>query len=133
MAQTFAQLKKYAGGRDVWGGHGVFFAQYQGPASYVNSGTFGTSGEIIDSVGALSQVGAANTPMRGIDAIPNIQTVSGLYEIRFFPNAAGAAGKPFGPPKRWFAHWYTIISAGVEVANAVNLSAEFAIVMIVGG
>lgn len=131
MAQTFAKLLKYPGGRDVWGGHGVFLAQYQGPASYVNSGTFGTSGEIIDAVGALTELGAANTPLRGIDAIPNVQSVSGTYTIRFFPNAAGAAGKPFGPPKRWFAHWYS--QAGTEVTNATDLSAEFAIVMIIGG
>lgn len=131
MAQTYAKLKKYAGGRDVWGGHGVFLAQYQGP-TYVNSGVFGTSGEIIDSVGALTELGAANTPLRGIDAIPSICTVSGTYLIRFFPNAAGAAGKPFGPPKRWFAHWY-VISTGAEVGNGVDLSGEFAIVMIIGG
>jgi hypothetical protein len=130
MAQTFAKLTKYAGGRDVWGGHGVFFATYTGPASYVNSGTFATSGEIIDSVGALTELGAANTPMRGIDAIPTIQTVSGTYEIKFFPTASGAGATP---SKRWVAHWYTIISAGVEVANTTNLSAETAIVMIIGG
>lgn len=132
MAQTYAKLKKYAGGRDVWGGRGVFFAQYQGPASYVNSATYATSGEIIDSVGALTELGAANTPLRGIEAIPHTVTVSGTYLIRFSPNAVGAAGTPLGPPKRWFAHWY-VISTGAEVANAVDLHTEVALVMIIGG
>lgn len=124
MAQTFASLTKYAGGRDVWGGHGVFFANYVGNASYVNSGTFATSGEIIDSIGALTELGAANTPLRNIDSIPDVHTVSGLYNIKFFPATKG-------PTKRWFAHWYT--AADVEVANGVSLVAEVAIVTIVGG
>jgi hypothetical protein len=132
MAQTYAKLLKYAGGRDVWGGHGVHFAQYQGNASYVNSGTFATSGEIIDSIGGQTELGAANTPLRGIDAIPDVNTVSGTYLIRFFPQAAGSAGKPFGRPRRWFAHWY-VISTGAEVANAVDLHTEFALVMLIGG
>ena len=132
MAQTFAKLRKIPGAPDVWGGHGVFVAQYQGNASYVNSGTFGTSGEIIDSIGALTLLGSANTNLRNILAIPNIQTVSGTYTIRFFPNAAGSSTVvPSGPPKRWFAHWYS--QAGTEVSNATNLSAEFAIIMIIGG
>jgi hypothetical protein len=126
MAQTFAKLTKYAGSRDVWGGHGVVWMNYTGVSSYVNSGTFATSGEIIDAFGGPSQLVASSVPLRNIDAIPNVQTVSGLYEIRFFPSA-------LGPTRRWLAHWYTIISAGVEVSNAVSLSAESAIVMVIGG
>jgi hypothetical protein len=125
MAQTFAKLTKYAGGRDVWGGHGVMFANYTGPASYVNSATFSTSGEIIDSIGGLSELGAANTFMRSIDAIPDVNSVSGTYRIAFVPTAAG-------PCKRWNAHWY-VISTGAEVANGVDLHTEKAIVMIIGG
>lgn len=132
MAQTFAKIRKIPGAPDVWGTHGVFVGQYQGNASYVNSGTFSTSGEIIDSIGGLTELGAAQTTLRNIMAIPNIQSVSGTYTIRFFPSAAGSATiVPSGPPRRWFAHWYT--QAGVEVANAVNLSAEFAIIMVIGG
>jgi len=125
MAQTFANIQKYAGGRDVWGGHGIFFANYVGNASYVNSGVFATSGEIIDSIGALTELGAANTPLRNIDMIDGVFTVSGTYEINFFPTSKG-------PCKRWVAHWY-VLATGAEVANAVNLSAETAIVMIIGG
>jgi hypothetical protein len=124
MAQSIAKLVRYAGGRDVWGGHGVFFANYTGPASYVNSGVFSTSGEIIDSIGALTELGAANTPLRGIDSIPEVQTVSGTYYIKFLPSSTG-------PCKRWFAHWFT--TSWVEVTNATVLSAESAIVMIIGG
>lgn len=124
MAQTYANIQKYAGGRDVWGGHGVFFANYVGNASYVNSGVFSTSGEIIDSIGGLTELGAANTPLRNIDAIPDIHTVSGLYTIQFYPVAKG-------PNKRWVAHWFT--ANGVEVANGVNLAGETAIAMFIGG
>ena|SRR5271157_1260392 len=124
MAQTFANLTKYAGSRDVWGGHGVMFMNYVGNASYVNSGVFATSGEIIDAIGGPTQLGPSSVPLRNIDAIPSVNTVSGLYYIRFFPSAKG-------PTKRWLAHWYT--TSWVEVLNATVLTAETAIVMIIGG
>jgi hypothetical protein len=124
MAQTYATLTRYAGGRDVWGGHGVVFMNYTGPALYTNSGVFSTSGEIIDAIGGPTQQGASPLPLRNIDSIPDVNSVSGLYYIKFFPSAKG-------PTRRWLAHWYT--TSWVEVANAVVLSAESAIVMLVGG
>ena|SRR5947209_2962652 len=126
MPQTIAKLVKYAGGRDVWGGHGVFLCNYTGPASYFNGGGAGNlNGEIIDSVGALTELGAANTPLRNIDAIIGSNTVSGTFRVEASPSAAG-------PVRRWFIRWY-VIDTAVAVANAVNLSAETAILTIIGG
>ncbi len=125
MAQTQAKLAKYSGSRDVWGGHGIFLANYTGTNPYVNSGTFATSGEIIDAVGGLAGLAAANTPLRTIDFIPSSLSISGTYIIHYAPTA-------FEPVKRWLAHWY-VIATGAEVANAVDLSAEKAIVLIIGG
>jgi hypothetical protein len=124
MAQTYANLSRYSGGRDVWGGHGVVFMNYTGPSSYVNSGVFATSGEIIDSIGGLSGLGASQVPLRNIDSMPNVQTTDGLYLIKFFPSTKG-------PSRRWIAHWYT--TSEVEVGNGVNLSGSTAIVMVIGG
>ena len=125
MAQTQAKLTKWPGSRDVWGGHGVFLANYKGSSSYVNSATFATSGDLIDAIGGLTEVASANTPLRTIDFIPPSLAISGTYLIRYAPTAAE-------PVKRWLAHWY-VIATGAEVANGVDLSAEKAIILIIGG
>lgn len=126
MAQSVANLKKYAGGRDVWGGHGVFICNYTGPASYFNGGGAGNlNGEIVDSIGGLTELGTANTPLRNIDMIIVGDSISGSFRIEAEPSA-------IGPVKRWFMRWF-VISTAAEVANAVNLSAEQTIVMIIGG
>lgn len=125
MAQSVAKIVRYVGGRDVWGGHGAFFGNYTGPASYVNSGTFATSGETIAGIGGADGKSASQLPLRTIDSIQDANSVSGLYQIRFYPTAAG-------PTNVWSAHWF-VISTGAEVANGVSLAAETAIVMGVGG
>lgn len=126
MPQTNAKLTKYAGGRDVWGGHGIFIVNYTGPASYFNGGGAGNlNGEIIDSIGGLTQIAAANTPLRNIDAIIPSNSVSGTFRVEPEPSAVG-------PVKRWFMRWFVIATA-VEVANAFNLSAETVILTIIGG
>lgn len=121
MAPTIAILKRIAGGTDVWGGHGVRWFQYTGPASY----TAGVAnGDEIDSVGT----GKANqTGLRTIVSIIPTITFSGTFSILFQPGSASLSGAPF----KWFARWI-VISTGVEVAGAVNLSAETAILTIIG-
>jgi hypothetical protein len=129
MAQTYAKLTKYPGGRDVWGGRGIFFASYSGPASYFNGGgAVNLNGEIIDSIGGTTELGPANTPQRNIEAIPPVVTVSGTYMVVFAPTAAPVSGAP----RRWYARWFTM-SGMTEVANATDLHLETAIVMIIGG
>jgi hypothetical protein len=122
MATNIAKLTKYAGGRDVWGGHGVFFCNYTGPASY-QGGALG--GDIVDAIGGLSQLSAANTPLRNIDNISPSNSISGTFRIE-------AYSLSLGPSKRWLLRWFTIATAA-EVANTTNLSAESAIITVIGG
>lgn len=122
MATNVGKLTKYAGGRDVWGGHGIFFCNYVGATSY-QGGSLG--GDIVDAIGGLTELGAANTPLRNIDAIIHSNSISGTFEIKAYSLSAG-------PSKRWLLRWFTI-STGAEVANTTNLSAETAILTIIGG
>src|SRR5436190_24221440 len=99
MAQGQAKLAKYPGGRDAWGGRGIFFANYTGTNPYVNSGTFATSGDFVDAVGGLTELATANTPLRTIDFIPSVLSISGTYIVHFAPTTVA-------PNKRWIAHWF---------------------------
>ncbi len=117
MSATNANLVRYAGGQDVWGGHGVKFFNYTGPASYANPG-----GDEIDTVGNAN---GNQTGLRNIDAVFSTVSVSGTYFI-----IAGASGK--GPNKTWFLHWY-VGSTGAEVANGTPLNTETAVIGVVGG
>lgn len=117
MAATIAKLANYAGSRDVWGGHGVIFLNYTGPSAYANPG-----GDEIDSVGAPS---GNQTGLRNIDSVFPAVSVSGTYFIIAGPSS-------IGPTKTWNLHWY-VGTTGAEVANGVDLSAETAIIGVVGG
>lgn len=118
-----ANLVRYKGGRDVWGGHGVMFFQYNGPASY--SGGAGNGDEVDD---ASSSGPGQGVPLRGIDMIDGGVTVSGTFSV-----IAGPLVAPLnGGPSRWAFRWF-VIATGAEVANAVNLSAEIVVVQIIGG
>jgi hypothetical protein len=121
MATTKANLQRYKGGRDVFGGHGWFGFRYVGPASY--SGGAG-NGDEVDDISIANQC-----PLRGIDMIDGGVTVSGTFSV-----IAGALvdNNGIGAPSKWVFRWI-VISTGVEVANAVNLSTEVCIVNILGG
>lgn len=122
MATNPAKLTKYAGGRDVWGGHGVFFCNYVGPASY-QGGALG--GDIVDAIGGLTGLASANTPLRNIDMVEPSNSISGTFRIEAYSLSTG-------PSKRWLLRWFVIATAA-EVANAVDLSAEKAIIVVIGG
>src|SRR5579864_3908998 len=121
MATTIAKLAKYAGGRDVWGGHGVFVCNYTGPTSY-QGGAGG--GDQIVGIDSLSTP-VANTPVRNIDQVLSQGTVSGTFEIVGFPITVG-------PSRIWLLRWFQAVGRA-EVANTTNLSAETAILVIIGG
>jgi hypothetical protein len=131
MATNVAKLTKYAGGRDVWGGHGVFFCYYTGQASYQGGAgggdlVFGFGGQTAGS----PELAAANCPLRNIDCIPAVVDTSGTYRIEGGP--FGGTASVGAPPKVWALRWI-VISTGAEVANTFNLSAAFAVLTIIGG
>ena len=133
MATTIAKLTKYAGGRDVWGGHGTFHCFYTGPLSY--QGGVGGGDLIVTFGGQTSgspELVAANCPLRSIDVIPAVVDGSGTYRIEGGPFGNINPASPNSPSRVW-AMWWIVISTGAEVANAVNLSTFFAILTIIGG
>jgi hypothetical protein len=125
VATTIANVKKYPGGRDVWGGHGVFIANYTGPTSYQGGAGGGDIIYGIGGVGSPQEEVAANTPLRNIDQVLSQGSVSGTYEVVAFPFTAG-------PAKQWLLRWFNAIGR-TEVANTTNLSAETVILTIIGG
>jgi hypothetical protein len=120
MAATKANLVQYPGGQDVWGGHGVKFMLYTGPALYSNPG-----GDQVDCVGVANQTG-----LRSIGMIASCMSTSGNYWIVGQPKTAPSPGAPV----TWFLRWFAI-TAGVptEVANTTVLSGETATLVIVEG
>lgn len=116
MAATIANLQRYAGSRDVWGGHGVVFLNYTGPPSYDQAG------DEIDTVGAPT---GNQTGLRSIDAVITAVSLSGTYFIEAQPSS-------IGPTKTWYLQWY-LSSTGAEVGNGVDLSAEKTIITVIGG
>jgi hypothetical protein len=127
MATTNATLKRLAGGRDVWGGHGVMIFLYTGPTSY-QGGAAG--GDIIDAIGGGTgtQLLASNTGLRTLVAVIPCVSASGTYAIEGGPAATlGTAGAA----RRFLLRWRTF-STGAEVANTTNLSAETAILCVIG-
>src|SRR4029077_10721418 len=122
MAPTIAKLVKYAGGRDVWGGHGVYFCNYTGPASYLGGAAYG---DAVDSIGGLAGSSGGNTPLRNIDNIITGLTVSGNFRVEAQPIAAG-------PVRRWVLRWFNPTTSA-EIADATNLSAEVTLLTIIGG
>jgi len=116
MPVTNANLAKYPGSRDVWGGHGAIFLNYTGPASYDQAG---------DQIQSVSASAGSQTGLRNIDAVIVGMTVSGTYYLKAQPTGVG-------PVKTWNIHWY-VSATNAEVAGGVNLSAETSIVTVVGG
>lgn len=123
MAITIATLKRIAGGRDVWGGHGAMFFTYTGPSSY--QGGIG-GGDAIDAIGGTTQFLPSQTGLRNIDMIPSVVDTSGTYRIEGGPISATVSAK------RWLMRWI-IISTGLEVANTTNLSTFTTLLVVVGG
>lgn len=127
MAFTNANLKRLAGGRDVWGGHGVMVFLYTGPSSYTNGAG---NGDLITAVGGNTgtQVLPSNTGLRTLIAVIPCISASGTYAIEGGPTATlGTAGAARGFALRW-----RTFATGAEVAGATNLSGETAILVVIG-
>lgn len=93
----------------------VIVVDIDGPASYNNTGTYATSGQVLT---------AAELGVGGIDTILPSQSSNGLNEIAVSFTAKGGAQPSVA------IHWI-VTATGVEVANAVNLSATFIRVLVI--
>lgn len=100
-----------------------------GPASYNNTGTFGTSGQQINAadfgMGGFEFVGVDSISSDGVNEVMvvNGATIAGATNL----NPAPGSGQPGIVPNTAVLHWYAGIRGigGIaEVANAVNLSTK---------
>lgn len=95
-----------------------------GPASYVNTGTFLTSGQQINA----SQLGVGGFEDIGSDMIAS----DGTSVVEVVPAAVGSTPAPAGPAgsvgKVFTAatlHWFNGVTRGTEFANLTNLSTKY--------
>jgi hypothetical protein len=99
-----------------------------GPASYVNSGTFNTSGQQINiadlGFGGFDYVEIDGLSSDGVNGFSVVlgATVAGALALTPTPGA-GQSGPAF---TTFVLHWYTTASNATEVSNATNLSTKSA-------
>ena len=89
---------------------------HDGPASYVNTATFATSGEVINA----SDFGIGGFELVQVDALSN----DGLnYAYVVLSGQSTSTGVKGTLGTQATIHWF-VVATGVEVANAVNLSTK---------
>jgi hypothetical protein len=87
---------------------------HDGPASYVNTGTFSSSGEIINA----SDFGLGGFELCQIDALSSDGLNYGYVVLNGQSTSVGGNAVPTAT-----IHWY-VLATNVEVANAQNLSTK---------
>src|SRR5208283_2536998 len=97
-----------------------------GPTSYVNSGTFATSGQQINAsdfgFGGFEMIGTDDLSSDGVNTVQVVlgATVAGATNLQPAPpSSPGVAAQTA------VLHWYTSPSSATEVANGVNLSGKY--------
>jgi hypothetical protein len=99
---------------------------HDGPASYVNSGTFGTSGEQINAadfgLGGFEYIEADGLSSDGANGVQIVlgATIGGATNLQPAP-----ATSPGPLATTAVVHWYPVATLATEVANAVNLSGKY--------
>lgn len=99
---------------------------HDGPASYVNTGTFNTSGEQINAsdfgLGGFEDIGSDMLSSDGVNVCEVVlgATIAGATNMQPAP----AAG-PGGVFQTAVIHWFTGVTRQTEVANAVNLAGKY--------
>jgi hypothetical protein len=99
-----------------WANKKVMCIDVTGPASYVNTGTFSTSGHAMN---------ASDFGWGGFDFVSAMISSDGL-DIGYV--ASGTAGVSFST---FNLHWF-VIATGAEVANGVDLSAKTIRLLLIG-
>jgi hypothetical protein len=99
-----------------WANKKVMCVDVVGPASYVNTGTFATSGQPIN---------ASDFGWGGFDFVMAMPSSDGL-DIGYV--ASGTSGSSF---TTFNLHWF-VIATGAEVTNTTNLSTKTIRLLLVG-
>jgi hypothetical protein len=99
---------------------------HDGPASYVNTGTFNTSGEQLNAsdfgLGGIEYIeidGISSDGLNYVYPIPGA-TITGAVNLQPAPGPQ----QPGAAVQTVILHWY-VLSTNVEVANTVNLSGKY--------
>jgi hypothetical protein len=106
---------------------------HDGPASYNNTGTFGTSGEQINAadlgIGGFEYVECDDISSDGLNSIQIVlgATTAGATNLQPAPSAQ----QPGAAVQTFVIHWY-VLATGAEVVNAVNLSGKYVRIRIRG-
>ena len=105
---------------------------HDGPASYANTGTFGTSGEQINA----ADFGIGGFELIGVDSVTS-DGVSVCEVVLGATVAGGVIGAPPpAPPGPVFTtaviHWFTSVTRVTEFANATNLAGKTVRLRILG-
>jgi hypothetical protein len=97
-----------------------------GPTSYNNTGTFGTSGQQIN-VSDLGMGGIEYAESDGLssDGVNAVQLVLGATTAGATNLQPAPAVSPGPLATTMVIHWYTTASSGTEVANTTNLSTKY--------
>lgn len=98
-----------------------------GPASYLNSGTFGTSGQQINAAdfgfGGIEYIEVDGLSSDGVNAVQLVLGATTLGVTNLQP--APPAGQPGQAAQSAVIHWYTSPSSAAEVANGTNLAGKY--------
>jgi len=106
---------------------------HDGPASYNNTGTFGTSGEQINAsdfgIGAFEDVGCDMCTSDGVNEVIVVPgaTIAGATNMQ--PAPATSPGPLFTTA---VLHWFTTGARATEVANTTVLSGKYIRIRIIG-
>lgn len=93
----------------AWGNKYVVMIDHTGPSSYNNTGTYGTSGDVIN---------ASDLGYGGIEAVLSAsQSSDGLNDIVWSAPGSGVVASSVA------LHWF-VTSTSTEVANGVSLSSK---------
>jgi hypothetical protein len=105
------KVQAVSGQNDTFGGKFFTVADYTGVASYVNG-----TGELLSPT-------AFGCPNTILSVIGESIAISGDYYVVCQPKGTGLC--------QWYARWF-VVATGVEVANAVNLSAKTVKLSVIG-
>ena len=99
---------------------------HDGPVSYLNTGTFATSGDQINAsdlglggIEFIDEVDISSDDVNAVSIVPGA-TVAGASNLQPAP-----ATSPGPVPTSAVLHWQTTPFGGTEVANGVNLSSKY--------
>jgi hypothetical protein len=102
------------------------FVDIDGLASYVNTGTFNTSGQQVNVADlGFGGIEYAEVDSLSSDGVNAVQLVLGATTAGATNLNPGPTNPPGPAAQSLVLHWYTTPSSATEVSNTTNLSAKY--------